>query len=150
MKTVVIETLRSILQSNPEHKLFPSAVVDAARDPESPLHQYFDWDDTTAAHEYRLSQARNLIASVEIISDTRRESTPVFVSLLVDRKKGGYREVKEVLSSKALHSELLRTAVEELRAMRQRYDRLVELAGVFKAVKKVEHRLESEQRKGRS
>lgn len=30
-------------------RLDPSLVVEAARDPASPLHAYFEWDDTEAA-----------------------------------------------------------------------------------------------------
>lgn len=39
-------------------------VVDAARDPDSPLHGEFEWDDTVAAELYRRTQARRLIVTV--------------------------------------------------------------------------------------
>ena len=43
-------------------KLDPETVVDVARDPDHPLHSHFEWDDSKAAHQYRLGQARALIA----------------------------------------------------------------------------------------
>jgi hypothetical protein len=46
--------------------LRPESVVAAAKDPASPLHNYFTWDDVEAAHKYRLDQARALIRSVKI------------------------------------------------------------------------------------
>ena len=42
--------------------LDPEMVVDAAGDPDHPLHGHFEWDDAKAAHQYRLGQARALIA----------------------------------------------------------------------------------------
>lgn len=41
--------------------LRPDAVVEDARDPASPLHSHFQWDDSKAAHAFRLEQARRLI-----------------------------------------------------------------------------------------
>lgn len=46
--------------------LHPRDVVMNAQNPEHPLHHHFEWDDTKAAAEHRLSQARALIASVKI------------------------------------------------------------------------------------
>ncbi|GIW89962.1 MAG: hypothetical protein KatS3mg109_1339 [Pirellulaceae bacterium] len=47
-------------------RLLPEHVVEAARDPASPLHSHFTWDDGEAAHRYRLWQARQLIRAVLI------------------------------------------------------------------------------------
>lgn len=46
--------------------LTPSVVVDEARNPESPLHHRFVWDDSEAAEAYRRVQAAHLIRSVHI------------------------------------------------------------------------------------
>jgi len=46
-------------------------IVDAAKDKKNPLHNYFEWDDTEAAAEYRLQQAqyigRNITVEIEVI-----------------------------------------------------------------------------------
>jgi len=47
-------------------KLLPADVVEAARDPMSPLHGQFEWDDSAAAEAYRLQQAGDLIRRVKI------------------------------------------------------------------------------------
>jgi hypothetical protein len=44
----------------------PAAVLDAARKKASPLHKFFDWDDSSAAQKYRLDQARYMLRSIEI------------------------------------------------------------------------------------
>ena len=46
-----------------DNALHAEDVVAAARDPLSPLHSKFQWDDSKAAHRYRLWQARQIIAS---------------------------------------------------------------------------------------
>jgi hypothetical protein len=42
-------------------------MVDEARDPKSRLHRYFQWDDKRAADEYRLAQARSMIAASKFV-----------------------------------------------------------------------------------
>jgi hypothetical protein len=48
-----------------------SVVAEASR-ASSPLHRYFEWDDTVAAREYRRVQARALIRRVTVVVDDRR------------------------------------------------------------------------------
>lgn len=48
-------------------RLSPAAVVETARDPSSPLHHCFDWDNTSAAESWRIEQARRLIRSVRVV-----------------------------------------------------------------------------------
>lgn len=43
----------------------PDAIVEAAQPAGSPLHPCFTWDDATAAHLHRLSEARNLVRSLD-------------------------------------------------------------------------------------
>ena len=47
-------------------KVTPALVVLAARPDESPLHQYFEWDDTKAGEKYREMQARTLLRACKI------------------------------------------------------------------------------------
>jgi len=53
--------------------LTPSLVLEAASNPNSILHEFFEWDDEKAGHAHRLQQARNLITSVKvtIITETK-------------------------------------------------------------------------------
>lgn len=57
--------------------LQPQDLIDAAEPPESELHDLFEWDDTIAARKWRLSQARKLIKSIEVIIEPRAGSLPV-------------------------------------------------------------------------
>lgn len=60
-------------------RLTPAEVVDAARNPKSPLHAYFEWDNDRAADAYRLGQARQLIRSVKITIDYETNFAPAYV-----------------------------------------------------------------------
>ena len=117
--------------------LKPETVVEEARPESSPLHNRFTWDNTKAAHEYRLWEARHLIrVVVEQISGTEGKHE-VFVSLSADRKTSGYRVVVDVLSDEYLREQMLNDALDELNLFRQKYIRLKELASIFKVIGKV-------------
>jgi len=111
--------------------LTPEAVVSVAKDEDNPLHPYFTWDDTEAAHKWRLEQARKLIRlSVTIV---KQDTQPVraYVSLLNDRGKNGYRATIDVLNDEDLRDQLLHCALRELAAFRNKYAVLSELAELF-------------------
>lgn len=114
----------------------PVDVVDAAREESSPLHGWFNWDDSEAAHQYRLLQARNLLR-VYVIVDTP-ESNPVraLVSLTTDRNNpgGGYRAIADVMGDQELRDQLLRDAFVQLGNLRKKYQHLQELAAVWAAL----------------
>lgn len=48
-------------------------VLADAQDPSSPLHDYFEWDDTKAAQAWRIEQARLLVRSVRVVINTERQ-----------------------------------------------------------------------------
>jgi len=47
-------------------RLTPEDAIEDAKDPESPLHPHFTWDDSEAAQKQRLYEARTLIRSVRV------------------------------------------------------------------------------------
>jgi hypothetical protein len=57
------KTLSAIKDAN-GGQCTPERVVKEAADPNSPLHEDFEWDDTEAGRLYRLSQARALIVRI--------------------------------------------------------------------------------------
>lgn len=117
--------------------LLPNDVVAAAKSTKSPLHGQFTWDDSRAAHEYRLEQARHLIrVAVTILEPTGDREVRAFVSLRNDRANvgGGYRAIVDVLSSDKLRAQMLAEARADMLAFQVKYSSLEELAGVFKAI----------------
>ncbi len=137
-KTAAIaRELRRIAKSN-GGLLLPAKVVEAARPKSSPLHSSFEWDDTEAAENYRLWQARQLIRVVVEQVPGMSGSTEVFVSLSKDRFDGkGYRVVAEVCKDEDLRAQMLEDALTELEIFKLKYRRLKELTVIFEAIEKV-------------
>lgn len=116
--------------------LMPEAVVEWAREhPESVLHSQFEWDDAKAAHDYRVWQARRVIAVYVVAEDGER----TVVSLSIDRKgAGGYRRVEDVLKDDELRKELVRDALAEFKRVRAKYEHVKELASVYQEIEKAD------------
>lgn len=139
----VIETLKQIAEQN-DGVLLPEIIVAAARSKKSPLHDYFTWDDSKAAREHRLQQARQLLSVVVeyVGSEGHGREQRVFVSLRKDRAgEGGYRPLVNVLESPQLRDALLRDVLQEMAFFRQKYAELKELVIVFQAMTTAEQRL---------
>lgn len=110
------------------------ALAWAQAHPESALHGALEWDDGAAAHAYRLSQVRRLIAIhvVDQAGDRR------LVSLSIDRSAGGgYRKVADVVLDPERASVMLRDALNELERTRKRYEKVRALASVWREVDEV-------------
>jgi len=134
-----INALRSLCDAS-GGVLKPETVVDAARDPESPLHRHFEWDDSVAAEQWHIIQARTLLRiSVEYISNDSTETpSRVYVSLSTDQAdEGGYRLTTNVMSDEDLREILLRDARRDMELFKTRYSRLKELASVIRAMNDV-------------
>lgn len=124
-----------------KHKLDPVDVVAAARAKSSPLHDFFTWDNTEAAEQYRLIEARKLIQVHVDVLPGMTESVQTWVSLRSDRSTGGgYRTIATVMSRKELRDMLLKDALSDLDTWRKKYATLKELAVVFAAHDKLKNK----------
>jgi len=108
-------------------KITPQQVLDAARDEDSPLHPFFEWDDDEAAEKWRLMQARTLIKSVkvEIQTTTTKIKAVAFVrDPSKDSDDSGYVSVKSVKSDKDAQREILITEFDRARSALKRARKL--------------------------
>lgn len=113
----------------------PHAVVEFARNKKTALHSRFTWDDTKAAQEYRLYEARQLLRVYVTVLDGSTAPVRAFVSLPEDRsREAGYRPIATVMSSEERRASLLAMAFAELEVFRHKYAALSELAEVFSAI----------------
>lgn len=123
--------------------LRPEDVVAFARNERTQLHSHFEWDDTEAAQQYRLWQARKVIRLRVTVVDNLGSDRPLpmYVSLSTDRQKpgGGYRPFVDVMSNEDTRAELFRQALGEFKRVRQRYQELKELKPVFDAIDQVDN-----------
>lgn len=149
-----LETIRS--KNN--GKLDPEAVVSFAKNPKTALHNRFEWDNTEAAHQWRLQQARQIIRVSVYVVETTQQTVRAYVSLMPDRANAkreepdgeadekprdegyGYRHIADVMSDEDLRQQLLAQALADMRVFRQKYATLKELVPVFDEMHRVEAR----------
>ena len=121
-------------------RLDPKRVVTWARAHRSSgLHSCFVWNNTKAAEQYRLWQARELIVSVEAVYEDGQKRQ-VYVSPMVSRGTGGYHRLVNVVGEDELRDQFLLEALKELERVCAKYEDLTELSGVRVAVRLVRSR----------
>lgn len=130
MKDEVASRLRALAERG-DGTITPEAVIDDARSPDSPLHGEFEWDDSAAAHAYRLDQARHLIRSVRV--EFRVEQIAVSAVRYVrdpraDKDVAGYIDVRHVKRDEEMAREVL---IAEAKRVRAALTRMRELAAFF-------------------
>ena len=113
-----------------------AALVDAARQPTSPLHGLFQWDDAVAAEGYRRDQARQHIRELRIVEagDDGEQRLQAFVHVVRfdgDQPREGYRLTRLIVRDSDEYQQVLDEALAALRAWQRRYAHLTELAHVF-------------------
>lgn len=145
-----------IIQEENDGLLDPVKVVEYAKDPNTALHNRFEWDDSKAAEGYRIWQARQIIR-MELVVIAQNEKGKIetfagiteqdgkivrtYVSLSSDRRpeegERGYRSLIDVLSDSEMREQMLEEAKKDMNVFRRKYGALSELAKVFAAMDEV-------------
>ncbi len=123
----VARALRSLLR--PDNTLVAGDVVAAAAAPSSPLHPLFDWDDTSAARQYRLVQAGLLIRRAKVTVLRGEDEEPVRVRAYVavrdvgrePDEAGTYMPIEDVAGRSELEGALLAAMRRDVRRLQRRY-----------------------------
>ena len=125
--------------------LKPEAIVDAAREKSSPLHCYFEWDDTAAAKAHRLWQARMLIVTVTVEFPAERNEIITlqrYISLKSDQRNGGgYRAIVEVLQNDKRRQEFIEDLRSDIRIFTQKYRMIREAREIILVMHKTDKKL---------
>lgn len=131
-------SLREQLQSIYDRRgqLTPALVVDEARDPASPLHSRFEWDDSIAGEQWRKSQAQELIRSVRVVYREATEHDPaksVRAFHAVRRPNGHVYEPAEKVAEDPFTRQLVLNDMErEWMALKRRYEQFAEFAAMVR------------------
>jgi hypothetical protein len=125
-------------------RVSPQLLLDEARNPSSPFHKHFEWDDTAAAERYRLVQASAMIREwrgtvLRIDTGTRRvlvQPTRRVHSALSERGRGrsSYETTEQIMANPAKRRALIETLLKELTSYRRRYAEILELSKVWAAI----------------
>lgn len=132
-----------LLRQQSKGELTPEDVLNDARNPNSPLHSYFEWDDSAAAEQHRLNQARGLIRAVVAVyvhEEKPATRTKAFVHI---NEPGAphYRSADHAMSQTKTRQMVLQRAWRELQQWRQRYKDLSEFADLIAVVDEIEKKL---------
>lgn len=112
-------------------KLTPADVLEEAASPDSPFHGAFEWDDSLAAQQHRLSQARRLIVSVRVINEPAQVSVPAFVSVRTPDKGREYVPTAEAMSDESLRARVLLEIRQFAEGLERRYAQFKEVGDIL-------------------
>lgn len=132
---------RFISKQFPDGTLTAIELLEKARPTSSPVHKFFQWDDSLAAENYRLSQARQLIRIVVIDVDGteyRKYCSPVYIEELEEHR---YVELEQARRTPDLWSQVLERALKDAELWRMRYEKLREVRPIVKAIANVERKV---------
>ena len=116
--------------------LIPVDVLEEAKSPESPLHPAFEWDDTEAAKQHRINQARRLITSIRILNSPTGKPETAFISVRTADKGRTYMPVTECMTDEELTVRVLAEARAFIESLERRYAHLTGVADVLANLKK--------------
>lgn len=134
-----------LLRKQCKGELTPEDVLADAKHDNSPLHSYFEWNDSEAAHQHRLSQARGLIRSVvAIYVDEEKKKPAVRAKAYVhvpEPSAPHYREASHAMSQTKTRQMVLQRAWRELQAWKARYKDLKEFSDLFDVIDEVQRHI---------
>ena len=146
---VIFSALESIRQKS-SGDLRPESVVEASKKKSAPLHNEFEWNDTAAAEQFRVEQARSLIRSIEVIyEEAPNAPTKLYSVVNVSHEQAKdetapvkvYRTAHDILADPLTRDQLLARAIREAGSFMTKYANLSELSLVFDAIKKTSDKL---------
>ena len=111
-------------------------LLDASRDENAPLYSCFEWNDSVAAEQYRLWQARHIINSIEItyINNATPTVTRLFCNINQPRQQGEFVKVDVMLNNPNYRKQVLANALRELQSFQRKYAVYEELMDVCKVI----------------
>lgn len=129
----LLDTLTTIHQQH--GSLTPALLVDLATDPEHPLHDRFTWDDTEAAHKWRIVQAGQLLRVVRLPDDPKRPNNlRAFVAIKgKDTPRAEYVPTEDAMADEFTRRLVLADMEREWRSLKRRYQHMSEFAALVTA-----------------
>jgi hypothetical protein len=108
--TIAVKEITKIEKS--AGAITPETVLDAAKNKRSPLHALFTWDNSEAAHQFRLQQARTLLNNIQvtIIHDGNPKVISVY-EVITNNDSRSYKHI-ESFTPDDIHQVKMRTIAE--------------------------------------
>lgn len=109
--------------------LSAKTLVDANRAEDAPLHPAFEWRDEVAAEEYRKEQARHIIRSLVLVSDTDGAEPEQVFCHIEESGATEYKAISVVLQNEDETAALLRQLYRDAETFTRKYRKIAEKAG---------------------
>lgn len=124
--------------------LTAETVVKAATPKRSVLHGCFEWDNEKAAHEHRLSQARYILRSIEVVfeEDPEQENSRTieiraFHHVEKDDGERAYVTLNQARNNENYWQQVKDKALSEIRAWQNKYRAINEFEVIFDAIAQI-------------
>ena len=123
-------------------ELTPETVVKKATPKDSLLHPCFEWDNTVAAKQYRISQARYMLRSIEVVvekSDDSDETLEIraFHNVNNDEDESIYVTLQQARDNPVYWEQIKEKALAEINLWKQKYKDIKEFEVIFSAIESV-------------
>lgn len=106
-------------------------VLESAKAEDSPIHNIFEWDDTKAAHQYRLKQAVVLICNLHVDVGEKKPLKVAAYMNVSEEKTGTFINANAAFKNPDTREVVLKRAKAELTSFRKKYRDLQEFAKLF-------------------
>lgn len=123
----------------------PEILIEDGKSDQSPLHEYFEWDDKKAAVNYRKQQAAILLCCIEVEitnnvgeKEITRAFHPVMVQVNEETIVETWKPIGIIYEDETLRKQVIRKALGELRYWQNRYRQYNELQPIFEAMQDLE------------
>lgn len=115
-------------------------ILEDAKDVDAPYHEYFDWEDSSAAEKYRIAQARQLIASIVEVKIIHEEEVPVrvFVNVVDENGTKAYVPTTYAMVRPTMANQVIAQALKEVKTWKNKYLEYKELAKIRMAIEDTE------------
>ena len=135
-----------LLKMEERGEITAEAVLRRAQHKNSAFHPCITWNQTAAAEKCRLDEAADLLQSLRVVVVEGHKASKAFFRVVTSpdpkeesvatgyNRKGKYLFVIGVMSSKSTRNQVVEQALSDLRAWRDRYQGIKELADIFEAL----------------
>lgn len=111
--------------------VLPEDIVNAARNPRSPIHGALEWEDAVAAEHHRLQQARTLLNGLQVVRVSIERSPEVTTKAMFrvrpDNGKAGYVSSDRIIADRELRKQVVASARRELESYVRKYSGVIAL-----------------------
>lgn len=154
------DRINEILRIESEKGLTAERLLEEASKKSSPLHDLFEWNNSEAAHLYRLQQARIVINEVKVIIESKEYYAFENVHIAIPNVIGGssesldeppitqrvYKPIVEILNDKDLREQIINSALRQHEYWERQNEKYSELTPIIKSARKVRGKWQKKKR----